>query len=120
MNGETEYKVEEQDGIPVVKVIGALDHYTVPKFRSIITDLINKGHENIVVDMSEVEFMDSGGMSGVVFGLKRLSEVGGRLFLAGCNPRLMRKLEISGFVMMPDKLVLSDSVEQAISLARGE
>ena len=64
--------------------------------------------------------MDSGGMSGIVFGLKRLAEVGGRLFLANCSPRIMRKLEISGFVMMPDKLVLCDTLEDAVSSARGD
>ena len=118
MNSETEFKVEERDGVPVVRVIGSLDHYNIPRFRSTVTDIIGKGHNKIIVDMSEVDFMDSGGMSGVVFGLKRLSEAGGRLFLANCSSRIMRKLEISGFAMMPDKLVLSESVDKAVSLAR--
>lgn len=120
MNGETEYKVEEEDGIPVVKVTGSLDHYNVPRFRSVISDIIAKGHNTVIVDMSGVEFMDSGGMSGIIFGLKRLSEAGGRLYLANCGPRIMRKLEISGFAMMPDKLALSDSIEKAVSLIRGQ
>ena len=120
MNGQTVYEIEERDSIPVAKVVGALDHYNVSTFRSMIADLISKGHKNVVVDMSQVEFMDSGGMSGIIYGLKRLSEVGGRLFLANCGPRIMRKLEISGFAMMPDKLVLSDSVDQAVSLARAQ
>lgn len=120
MNGETAYKVEVTDDIPIVRVIGSLDHYNVSGFRSVIADLISKGNKNVVVDMSQVEFMDSGGMSGIVFGLKRLSEAGGRLFLANCGPRITRKLEISGFAMMPDKLVLSDSVDQAVSIARGQ
>jgi len=118
MNSETEFKVEEQDGVPVVRVIGSLDHYNVPRFRSIIADLLSKSYNRIIVDMSEVDFMDSGGLSGIIFGLKRLSEAGGRLFLANCGPRIMRKLEISGFAMMPDKLVLSESVDKAVSLAR--
>ena len=118
MNGETEYKVEQQNGIPVIKVIGALDHYNVPRFRSLIMDLIGKGHNKVVVDMSGVDFMDSGGMSGIIFALKRLSELGGRLYLANCGLRIMRKLEISGFTMMPDKLVVTDSVDEAVSRAQ--
>jgi len=120
MEGETQYKVEEQNGVPVVKIVGSLDHYTISRFRSVITDLVGRGHKNVVLDLSQVDFMDSGGMSCVIFGLKRLSEMGGRLFLARINPRITRKLEISGFTMMPDKLVLADSVEQAVSLARGQ
>ncbi|HET6457011.1 MAG TPA: STAS domain-containing protein [Armatimonadota bacterium] len=120
MDGETEFKVEERNGIPVVKIVGSLDHYNVPRFRQIITDLSSKGHNEVVVDMSEVDFMDSGGMSGIILGLKWLSEAGGRLLLADLNPRIMRKLEISGFTMMPDKLVLSDSVDQAVAAARSQ
>jgi len=115
MNGETEFKVEERNGIPVVGVIGALDHCNVPKFRSIISDLIAMGHKSIVVDMSETDFMDSGGMSGVIHGLKLLFEAGGRLFLANCNSRIMHKLRISGFTTMPDKLGICDSLENAVS-----
>ncbi len=114
MEVQTQFNVNIQDGVPVVQIIGDLDHYNTPRFRVIVSELIDKGHDRIVVDMSAVGFMDSGGMSGIVLALKRLSATRGRLFLANCNPRIIRKLNISGFTAMSDALVLHASLEEAI------
>jgi anti-sigma B factor antagonist len=114
MGGETLFSVVLRDGIPVIRITGDLDHYSLPGFRSAISDLITNGHINIVVDMSGVEFMDSGGMSGIVFALKRLSPLGGHLRLANASPRIIRKLDIGGLTKISDVLTVSDTVEKAI------
>lgn len=118
MDVETQFNIEVQGGIPVVQVVGDLDHYNSPRFRSVASQLIEKGYTKMVVDMTAVDFMDSGGMSGIVFALKRLSAAGGRLYLANCNPRIIRKLDISGFTKMPDKIAVCTSVEEALRNAR--
>lgn len=117
-DSNTNYEVVMSDGTPVIRITGDLDHYSAPVFRSCVSDLISKGHKAIVVDMASVEFMDSGGMAGIVFAAKRLADLGGRLILANCNPRVNRKLEIGGLSNMPQLLVVCASLDEALQRAQ--
>ena len=118
MDVETQFNVTTLEGVPVVLITGDLDQYSTPRFRSVVSELVEKGLKNLVVDMSEVRFLDSGGMSGLIFAIKCLSAMGGRLSLANCNPRIARKLDIGGLTKMPDVLALCTSLEQALQDSR--
>ena len=51
----------EADGKTIVAVGGEIDVYTAPKLRDKISELVATGAYDIVVDMHEVEFLDSTG-----------------------------------------------------------
>lgn len=113
-NVEAQFDIAMQDGIPVVHIKGDLDHANTPHFRSIISDLINKGYKRMILEMSGVTFMDSGGMSGVIFAAKQLHSLGGHLSLSNCNSRITRKLDIGGLSKLTSILTIHSSIEQAI------
>ena len=98
----------------MVHVNGDLDHLNAPRLRGIISQLLEEGHENIVIDMGAVQFMDSGGMSGIIYGIKRLAQVNGHLWLSNCTPRIARKMEIGGLTKITDTLTLCASIEDAV------
>ena len=56
----------------VVVVGGEIDVYTAPKLREQLIDLVSAGNYHIVVDMENVEFLDSTGLGVLVGGLKRV------------------------------------------------
>ncbi|HUV03505.1 MAG TPA: STAS domain-containing protein [Armatimonadota bacterium] len=114
MDADTRFDVEMQGDVPVVQIVGDLDHYSTPEFRSVTSELIQQGHKTIVVDMSAVDFMDSSGMSGIIFAAKRLAAADGHLSLTNCNPRTARKLSIGGLTKMPDLLSIYPSLEEAL------
>jgi len=107
-------KVSLQDGIPVIDVDGELDHSATPELRTQIANLVGQGHRSVVMDMSHVSFMDSGGISLIIYAMKRLAAVNGGVILAGCNNRIIRKLGVGGLTRISDALKLAPSVEQAI------
>ena len=80
----------------VVRVIGELDLATAPQLREVFTDLAALGGLHVTVDLSELAFIDSSGLSVLATGLKRLREVGGDLALRSPNPAAMKTLEITG------------------------
>ena len=102
------------DGTPVIDADGDLDHVGMPEFREEVSSLIEQGHTNIVIDMIDVSFMDSGGVSGIVYAMKRLADLNGGVTLAGCNERIIRKLEIGGLTRISAALRFAPSVEQAV------
>lgn len=74
--------VVEDEGWPVVAVAGEVDLHSVPRLRSAMEDAearVASGGRVVLVDLSEVEFMDSSGL-GVLIGRHReLAESGGEL-----------------------------------------
>ena len=65
-------ETRELDGRWVVTVGGEIDVYTAPKLRDKITELVGHGSYHLVVDMQQVEFLDSTGLGVLVGGLKKV------------------------------------------------
>jgi anti-sigma B factor antagonist len=72
----------------IVRLEGRLDAYTCPAVKADLSDLIAGNHLNIVIDMQEVPFMDSSGLSSLVSGLRLVREKGGNLALSGVQERV--------------------------------
>ncbi len=93
----------------------ALDAYAATGFRERLAEMIAQGHHQIVLDLSEVDFLDSTGLGAVVSSFKRLD---GRGAMAICNAREM-VLDVFRLTRMDRVFAISSNVEEAIeSVAR--
>lgn len=63
--------------IVVVAPKDRVDAFSSPDLRQRLQDLIDNGAQNLVVDLSEVPFLDSAGMAVLVSALKRSRQAGG-------------------------------------------
>ena len=89
--------VSRARGTVVVAIRGELDTYTAPRLQSHLQDLIeDQGNLAMVLDLSEMTFIDSSGLSVLVHALKRMRDHGGRLTLSSPKPATSKVLEISG------------------------
>jgi anti-sigma B factor antagonist len=84
-----------ENGIPVVDVDGEIDVYTVPKFKEALSGVIEDGHRKILVNLTQVGYMDSSGFGALLGATKRLRPEGGKLGLVGCNQVIGRMLRIT-------------------------
>jgi len=93
------FTMKEIDQKILVKIIGEIDAYTAPKLRSSFQPLLDTRKTiNIIVDLSEVSYMDSTGL-GVFVGIyKWIQENQGSLRLTGLPSRLKRLFDITGLV----------------------
>jgi anti-sigma B factor antagonist len=80
----------------VVAVGGEIDVYTAPKLREQIVQLVEDGHYHLVVDMEQVEFLDSTGLGVLVGGLKRVRAHDGSLRLVCTQERILKIFRITG------------------------
>lgn len=61
----------------ILKVQDArLDASKAPALREALIERIAKGHQSIILDLEEVEFMDSAAMSALITAVKKLGPVG--------------------------------------------
>ena len=92
--------VSEHDGETVVRAAGELDVNTAPELREQLARLVSEGARRIVVDLTDVSFVDSTALSVLVSALKRLRQADGDLELASPNPSVRRVFEITGLTRL--------------------
>ena len=102
----------EVDGKTIVAVGGEIDVYTAPKLRDKITELVAAGVYDLVVDMGEVEFLDSTGLGVLVGGLKKVRAHDGSLQLVCSQDRLLKIFRITGLAKV---FVIHESADEALA-----
>jgi len=102
----------EAGGKTVVAVGGEIDVYTAPKLRDSKTDIGGFGQDDIVIDMEEVEFLDSTGLGVLVGGLKKVRAHDGSLQLVCNQDRLLKIFRITGLAKV---FVIHDSADAALA-----
>ncbi len=86
-----------EDGEILVRLTGELDMYTSPTLQERLEQLIAEAASQVVVlDLSQLTFIDSSGLSAMVMASRRLRDRGGELSLSGPSPAARRVLEITG------------------------
>ena len=86
----------ENENETVVKVVGELDLATAPRLREALVDLSKKGARRVTVDLADMEFIDSTGLSVLMAAWKRMRENGGDLALQSPSASAMKVFEITG------------------------
>lgn len=94
----------------VLEVGGEVDVYTAPRLRERLSELIDSGARNVVVDLGRVDFLDSTGLGVLVGAHKRLRPVGGTFSLVCAKESLLKVFRITAL----DQIIpLHDTVEAA-------
>lgn len=96
MASNFEMRIKQEEGATVIELIGDLDFHTARRLREQLLELHTQGSNNVVLDMSQLEFIDSSGLSVLVAGLKRLRNSDGNLSLRSIPDQTRRVLEVSG------------------------
>jgi anti-sigma B factor antagonist len=94
--GELLVRVSGADAGYEVRLLGELDMSTAPQLREELLRLASNGATQVTVDLSELQFVDSTGLSVLIAGLRRLRERGGDMALRSPTPGTLRVLEITG------------------------
>ena len=86
----------------VAWVSGELDMDTRAKLQDMLRDVVDAGARQVVLDFTEVTFMDSSGLGLLVDGLKALRDRGGRLCLAAVQESVHNVLVLSAVDQVVD------------------
>jgi anti-sigma B factor antagonist len=100
-----------QGDVVIVAVGGELDVVTSRQFDDYLVEARGE-FKHVILDLTAVEFMDTGSLAVIVGHWKQLTAAGGTLALAGARYRYTKTLWITG---LADRLPLYDSVEEALA-----
>lgn len=98
------------DEFDVIEIGGEIDVYTAPRLRETIVTAVEAGHNRLIIDVQQVQFLDSTGLGVLVGALKRVRAEGGSLDIVCTQERILKIFEITGL----DKVFgLHGSVDEA-------
>ncbi|MFC3881640.1 STAS domain-containing protein [Algoriphagus namhaensis] len=87
-----------------------LDSLLAPKLKSELLTIHAEGFSNLVLDMSQVKYVDSSGLSALLVGDREFGNGGGIFIISGVQEHVMKLLKIS---MLDKKLNLVNTLEEA-------
>ena len=82
--------------LAIVSLSGELDLYTAERVRVAVDEAGAVGADNVIVDLSEISFIDSTALGVLVQETKRLEGRGHSLVLVTNDPRTLRVFEVTG------------------------
>ena len=104
-----EIHVEDVGTYTLCRPVGELDAYTVGQFRESLVELASR--PRLLIDLSEVPFMDSAGLGALIGGIRRAREAEGDVSVACSRPTLTRLLHTTGF----DRIVpVTETLDAAV------
>jgi stage II sporulation protein AA (anti-sigma F factor antagonist) len=84
-----------EGGDTILLVRGDVDMATAPSLWESVKQVL-PGSERVIVDLRDVGFLDSSGLSVFVRAHRRLCHAGGALVLRSPNPNVRRVLDLTG------------------------
>jgi anti-sigma B factor antagonist len=103
-------KSEQRGAALLFRLRGSLDLATSPTVRAALGDA-QKTKKNVVVDLTQLEFLDSTGLGALIGAHRRAAEHGGSLRLVVGDGPILRLLTITGLIRV---LAVYHSVEDAL------
>jgi anti-sigma B factor antagonist len=90
--------LKSDDGLLVFALRGSLDIATSPSVRAALVDATEKGNRDLIVDLTQLEFLDSTGLGALIGAQRRAAEHGGSLRLVISEGPIARLLDITGLI----------------------
>jgi anti-sigma B factor antagonist len=106
------YSIDKNEQYSILKLHEEkLDSPLSPALKSEFVTLNAEGIKNIIIDMAEVKYVDSSGLSALLVGNRIYNEDGGIFILSALNDHVMKLIKIS---QLNNVLNLLPTVEEAI------
>jgi anti-sigma B factor antagonist len=77
---------------------GDIDLATAPALSDRLGDLAHDQAVLVIVNLADVEFLDSSGLRALVYGARAIEDAGGRLLVEGASGAVARVLELTNLL----------------------
>ena len=93
-----ELTITELQNCNTIEISGRIDSYTSPKIKKTIQSLINRGHHNFVMNLSDVIYLSSSGiLMFVVMQRQLLKDELGKIVFVEVPDLIYSSFELAGF-----------------------
>jgi anti-sigma B factor antagonist len=108
---QTTYTTQDGNSVMVLTPAGRLDITTAWQFRLKLQECISKLSRHIIVNLSQVNFIDSSGLTSLVAGMRDADKVKGSFRICNVHPEAKLVFEVT---MMDTVFEIFDTEEEAL------
>jgi len=101
---------EITENCQIFRLTGLLDAFSEPTFAKVISKCIEEGPKNVILVLSQIDFVDSSGLGALVQMVKKAQNEGGTLQIV-TNARVTQTVKL---VRLEKFLSLQESLEDAL------
>ena len=112
MQDQFSIEVSDVDGAGVLALAGELDLSSGSTLEQALERLLSGDARQVIVDLRQLEFMDSTGLSILIKAQQRAEQGGKRLALVKGPPQVQRLLTLTG---VAERIPFADSVDELIA-----
>jgi len=106
------YTIDKQEKYMLIQLNETkLDSTVSPQLKSEFVTLHAEGHKNIILDLSQVKYIDSSGLSAILVANRLSQDAGGIFVLAGVTDHVMKLIKIS---QLDSVLDIMPTVQEAV------
>ncbi|HEC69835.1 MAG TPA: anti-sigma factor antagonist [Candidatus Omnitrophica bacterium] len=91
---------EKQGEVLIYALEGEVNINTSPELRKAFDKIIREGQKKVIVDFSEISYIDSSGLATLIEMYQRLKKNGGRLRLCAMGEKVRSVFEITKLVKL--------------------
>ncbi|MBD3290578.1 anti-sigma factor antagonist [candidate division KSB1 bacterium] len=106
---------EMDNGIYLIKLHDKLHEKQVDRFGDLVGKLLNSGHLDIIVDLSDLSYINSPGIAMLINSHRTIRQEGGTIIFVNPHPKIK---EIFSMCKLDSILQISKSLEDAIAYFR--
>ncbi|MBE9186647.1 STAS domain-containing protein [Microcoleus sp. LEGE 07076] len=101
---------EVKNNYQLFRLTGLLDAFSEATFRKVLSKCIDDGPKHVILDLSQIDFVDSSGLGALVQLVKKAQTVEGTLQIVS-NPRVTQTVKL---VRLEKFLSLQPNVDEAV------
>ena len=102
-------EIEEKNQIPIVHISGEIDVYTCPELRSKLIEIIDTGKKNLILDLENIQYIDSTGLGTIAYTARTLEANSGNVLVVCTKHQIKKIFEVSGLEKKNIKLFDNES-----------
>ena len=99
-----------RDNCQIFRLAGLLDAFSEPTFRKVLEKYVEAEPQNVILDLSKIDFIDSSGLGALVQIAKKAQTSGGT-FQVVTNPRVTQTVKL---VRLEKFLSLQNTLDEAL------
>jgi anti-anti-sigma factor len=105
---------EVRNNYQLFRLTGLLDAFSEATFRKVLDKCIDEGPKHLILDLSQIDFVDSSGLGALVQLVKKAQGLTGTLQIVS-NPRVTQTVKL---VRLEKFLYLQPSVDDAVKAVK--
>jgi anti-sigma B factor antagonist len=93
--------------VKIIEPVGIIDSTQADSFRQQVDDALAAGADKLLIDLSNISFVDSSGLGALVMVLKKVRAAGKEMFVCSINDQVRMLFELTSmdrvFAVLPDR-----------------